>query len=83
MLVSNNADVAAKVRGVAAERAIRHSVLASSVPLSPMAMSRRMSGQTPFEPEELIKIARALGTPVATFFGETAIEQIGVTTAAS
>jgi hypothetical protein len=33
-----------------------------------MAMSRRMRGETPFTPEELIKVARKLRIPVVTFF---------------
>jgi transcriptional regulator with XRE-family HTH domain len=81
MQIVTNADVAAKVRGVAAERRITQAQIASLLGVSPMAMSRRMSGTTPFAPEELIAIARHLGVAVATFFGEHADPQRAVAAA--
>lgn len=73
MQVLTNTDVAAKVRGAAAEKRATQKSLASVLSVSAMAMSRRFSGETPFEPVELIKIADALSVPVATFFGEVAV----------
>lgn len=76
MVVLTNEDVAAKVRGAAAEKRISNATLAAKLSMSPMAMSRRMSGGTPFAPEELIRISRVLHVPVATFFGEHAAERV-------
>lgn len=45
-------------------------ILADAISVSPMAMSRRMSGVTPFTPEELIKLSQTLKTSVGSFFGE-------------
>jgi transcriptional regulator with XRE-family HTH domain len=70
MAILSNADVAAKVRGVAAEKRTTQADLAAVLHTSPMAVSRRMTGATPFTPEELIAIARHFGVSVATFFGE-------------
>lgn len=72
MTVTTNDDVAAKVRGIAAEKRVTQASLADSINLSRMAMSRRFGGETPFTPEELIKLSQVLDTPVATFFGERA-----------
>lgn len=72
MAIQTSADVAAKVRGVAAEKRETQASLASILGISSMAMSRRFAGQTPFAPEELIYLAGHLGVPVSTFFGETA-----------
>lgn len=71
MVVSTNADVAAKVRGAAAEQRMTQAELATALSLSPMAISRRMSGATPFAPQELIKAAQVLHTSVSALFGET------------
>lgn len=70
MAILSNADVASKVRGVAAEHRTTQVDLAAALRMSPMAISRRMSGATPFTPEELIAISRHFGVPVGTFFGE-------------
>lgn len=70
MTVTTNADVAGKVRGAAAELRQSQAMLASALSMSPMAMSRRFKGETPFSPEELIKLSHVIGVPVATFFGE-------------
>ena len=75
MAISSNADVAGKVRGIAAERRIQQSELAKVLHVSKMAMSRRFTGQTAFTPEELIRLATHLGVPVAAFFGETADQE--------
>lgn len=70
MAVLTNEDVAAKVRGVAAEQLQSQSSLAPVIGASAMAMSRRFKGVTPFTPEELIKLAAHLHTTVGAFFGE-------------
>lgn len=70
MAILTNDDVAAQVRAAAAIRRIRQAQLADKLKMSRMAMSRRFTGEKPFEPEELIKLARELDVPVATFFGE-------------
>lgn len=72
MAILSNADVAGKVRGAAAEKRVTQAELAQALSMSEMAMSRRMKGETPFAPEELSRLADALSTPVATFFGERA-----------
>jgi transcriptional regulator with XRE-family HTH domain len=74
MAISSNAEVAAKVRGVAAERRVPHAAMAKRLNLSTMAISRRMSGTTPFAPDELIRLGALLDVPVATFFGESATQ---------
>jgi transcriptional regulator with XRE-family HTH domain len=76
MAVQTNADVAAKVRGIAAERRLSQLALAEALQVSPMAMSRRMTGATPFTPEELIRLASTFGTNVGGFFGEPIVERV-------
>ena len=71
MTIRTNADVAAKVRGVAAERLVSQGELAAALNISRMSMSRRFSGQTAFAPAELIALALLFNVPVGTFFGET------------
>ena len=70
MAIETNADVAGRVRGIAAERRVSQSRLAEVLNVSTMGVSRRINGNTPLTAEELIKLAKALGTPVAAFFGE-------------
>ena len=70
MAVLTNEDVAAKVRGVAGERRESQASLAPVIGTSRMAMSRRFKGETPFTPEELIKLAAHMHTTVSVFFGE-------------
>lgn len=73
MAVQTNADVAAKVRGALAEKQFNASQIAASLNLSKMSMSRRMRGETPFTPEELIIISGEIQVPVASFFGEVGV----------
>jgi DNA-binding Xre family transcriptional regulator len=56
--------VAAKVRGVAAERRVTGVMLARALGISPMAMSRRMTGHHALDVDELDAVARALGVTV-------------------
>lgn len=72
MATQTNADVANKVRGIAAERRISQARMAEILTVSRMAIHRRINGSTPFSPEELIKLSQTLETPVGAFFGEVA-----------
>ncbi|NLA65609.1 MAG: helix-turn-helix transcriptional regulator [Leucobacter sp.] len=72
MAIKTNGDVAAKVRGTLAERRLKQADVASEVKLSRMAVHRRLSGETPFTPQELIAVAELCDVPVSTFFGEVA-----------
>jgi len=76
MAILTNGDVAAQVRAVAAIRRVRQAQLADQLKISRMAMSRRFTGEKPFEPEELIRIARELDVAVSTFFGEEVNEEV-------
>ncbi|WP_115644483.1 helix-turn-helix domain-containing protein [Leifsonia aquatica] len=70
MTVQKNVDVAAKVRGIAAEKRVRQADLASALNVSRMAIVRRFNGSVPFTDRELIALASHLGVPVGAFFGE-------------
>lgn len=70
MAIVTNSDVAGKIRGAAAERRVTHAKIAEALSVSPMAISRRMNGDTPYTPEELIKVGKLLSVPVGVFFGE-------------
>ncbi|MGU3409162.1 helix-turn-helix domain-containing protein [Microbacterium sp. M1A1_1b] len=69
MAIETNATVAGEVRGVAAKRQMTSAALADRLGLSRMAMSRRMSGDTPFTAAEIVGIADALHVPVETLYG--------------
>lgn len=70
MAVQTNEDVAAKVRGVAAEKRISRATVATALNLSEMGVSRRFNGKTPLSPAELITLSRLFGVTVSQFFGE-------------
>lgn len=70
MAIQTNSDVAAKVRGVIAEKKVRQTVVARELKLSRMSVHRRLNGETPLAPEELILIASICSVPVGRFFGE-------------
>ena len=72
MAIHTNADVASRVRGIAAQTRTTQQQIASVLNLSEMAVSRRVNGVTPFTPEELILIGRHFGVPVGYFFAEVA-----------
>ena len=74
MAINTNSDVADRVRGIAAERRVSRAEIASVLSVSPMAISRRLNGITPFNAEELIKLARRMNTPIAAFFESTPAE---------
>lgn len=72
MAIQTNADVAARVRAIAAQNRTTQQQVAAVLNMSEMAMSRRMNGRTPFTPEELITLARHFAVPAGYFFGEVA-----------
>lgn len=61
---------AANVRAEMARRGIRQTLLAEHLGLSQAAVSRRVNGQTPFDVDELIKVAALLGVPAAALLGD-------------
>lgn len=71
MKLKTNADVARRVRGLCAEGRVKQAELAATLSLSTMAISRRLSGETPFTPEELIKASSLLAVPISAFFTES------------
>lgn len=70
MAIETNADVAQKVRGLAAEHRVSQTAMAKTLSVSRMSMHRRMTGSTPFTAEELIRLSRVIGVPVSAFFGD-------------
>jgi transcriptional regulator with XRE-family HTH domain len=56
--------VAAEVRAVAARKRVTGQRLAHAVGMTPMSMSRRMTGHQPFDIDELAAVATALGVRV-------------------
>lgn len=76
MANQSHADVAAKVRGIAAEQRIRTADMAEELSLSRMAIHRRLSGEVAFSINELIALAGRFSVPVAAFFDETAIKSL-------
>lgn len=74
MAIETNADVARRVRGLAAEMQVKQSTLAAGLHVSRMAMWRRMTGETPFTAEEMIVVSRVIGVPVSAFYSESAVE---------
>lgn len=71
-MIETNEDVAAKVRGCAAEKRISQAQLADALSLSKMQMHRRYHGELPYTPAQLIRISRLVESPVSRFFGERA-----------
>lgn len=72
MAIQTNADVAARVRAIAAQTRTTQQQLASVLNMSHMAISRRVNGVTPFTPEDLICLSHHFGVPAGYFFGEVA-----------
>lgn len=71
MAILTNADVARRVRGLAAEKNLRPSDLADALHMSRMSMWRRLNGETPLSAEDAIRIARVLEVPAADLFRES------------
>ncbi|AGW42235.1 proline/betaine transporter [Leifsonia xyli subsp. cynodontis DSM 46306] len=64
--------MAAKVRGIAAEKRVKQGDLAVALNVSRMAIVRRFNGSVPFTDRELIALSERLDVPVGAFFGEVA-----------
>jgi len=64
--------VAATVRAEAARTKTSQAQLAELLGVSQAAVSRRLSGATPFELDELPPVAELLGVPVAALIGGAA-----------
>ena len=64
--------VAANIRAELARQRRTQSELVMSLGLSPSAVSRRLSGQQPFEIDEVDAVARLLGVSVADLIGQAA-----------
>ncbi len=71
-MTPNESDVAAKVRGIAAERRIKQEQIAEVLGVSRNGVVRRYNGTTAYSTGDLIKLSRFFNVPVATFFGEIA-----------
>lgn len=71
MAILSNAEVADRVRGVAAERRLSRGQIAATLQVTPMSLSRRLNGQTPLTAAELSALSDLLDVPVGRFFGET------------
>ena len=64
--------VGANVRAEMARRQLSQTALAAHLGLSQAAVSRRLSGHTPFDVNELASVAAWLGVPASTLLGEAA-----------
>lgn len=61
MTTTPSAVIGANVRAEMARRGISQTALASRLKVSQSAVSKRLRGETPFDVNELAKVARALG----------------------
>jgi transcriptional regulator with XRE-family HTH domain len=68
--MADNADIAANVRAELARGKHPHQDIAELLGLSRMSIHRRLTGETPFRADELGKIAKHIGVPVAELLGE-------------
>jgi len=71
-MVQPHERVAAEVRAELARQRISQTQLAERLNISQAGISRRLSGETPFEINELVAIAEFLCVPVARFLPEVA-----------
>lgn len=62
--------VAAEVRAEVARQRISQTRLAEHLSISQAGISRRLSGDTPFDLNELTAVAKFLGVPVSHFLQE-------------
>lgn len=70
MAIVTNEQIAAKVRGAAAEHRTSQADIAAVLSISRMAMSRRFNGSTPFTGEDISRVASYLGVTIGSLFGE-------------
>lgn len=59
--------VAAEVRAEMARQKVSQETLCTRIGMSQSTLSRRITGEYPFDTSELARIAAALGVPVARF----------------
>lgn len=64
--------VAAEVRAEMARQKVSQETLCLRIGMSQSTLSRRMTGEYPFDTTELATIAAALGVPVSRFLNEVA-----------
>lgn len=62
--------IAANVRAEIARAGLKDGEFAVRLNFTPMSMSRRLSGQTPFTTSDVVKIARYFGVSVGDLFTE-------------
>ncbi len=67
------ARVAASVRAEMARRRVTQSDVAKALGMKQTAVSRRLTGQVPFDVNELTAVAAFLGVPVAALLGAHAV----------
>jgi len=60
------------VRAEMGRHRITQTQLAKNLGTSQMAVSRRLSGEVPFDVDELARVAEILGVPVTVLFGDAA-----------
>lgn len=68
--------IAAKVRGVAAEKRLTQAAMAGALGLSRASIVERINGRVPFTGAELFTLAQATTTPISRFFPEVVTERI-------
>ena len=64
--------IASEIRAELGRKRIPQADLANVLGVSQAGISRRLSGDTPFDVNEVAAVADFLGVPVALLFGETA-----------
>ena len=64
------ARVAATIRAELARRRIPQTIVAERLGMSQPSLSRRLTGDTPFDVNELAIVAEILGIPLATLIGD-------------
>lgn len=69
---SATAQIADTIRAELARKRLTQADLALHLLMSPAAVSRRLSGQTPFDVNELAAVAAFLGVPACDLLAETA-----------
>ena len=65
--------VAAEVRAELARQKVSQETLCTRIGMSQSTLSRRITGEYPFDTTELADIAQALGVPVARFLPAEAV----------
>lgn len=71
-MTSTTQRIAAKVRGVAAERRLTQQGIADALQLSRTSVVERINGRVPFTAPEILTLAQKMSVPVTRFFPEPA-----------